>query len=118
MPDDDLDDAEFQARIEATVGIAIVIVFQAALAAVSLERGWALAGLPGWVWLVPVAAELPLVALFALRGSTPTDARRRRDAIRLVGIINLANVLALGALMVSILEGREVKGASSCSREW
>jgi Protein of unknown function (DUF1345) len=110
---DDLHEEEFESRYEATFGVMIVIVLQVTLALVSLGGGWTLVGLPGWVWLIPVipeAALLLLLAWSAPRHRLEQMGKRRTVALALVGVITAANVLALAALIASLLNGHEKSG--------
>ena len=53
----DLHEEEVESRYEATFAVGLVIGLQVTLALVSLEGGWKLIGLPGWVWLIPAVPE-------------------------------------------------------------
>src|SRR5204862_112828 len=80
---------EVESRYEAGFGVLIVIGLQAALAGVSLGKGWTLVALPGWVWLIPGVPEAAL--LLALSWSLPRHrleqmGRRRAAALVLVGV--------------------------------
>jgi hypothetical protein len=104
---------EIESRFEATLGVGLVMGLQVALAVVSLGGGWKLIGLPGWVWLIPVVPEAAL--LIALAWSAPRRrleqrGLRRRFALALVGVITAANVLALAALIASLLAAEEKSG--------
>jgi uncharacterized membrane protein len=108
-----LHEEEIESRYEASLGVALVIVLQVTLALVSLGGGWTLIGLSGWVWLIPVLPEAGLLLLLA--GSAPRHrleqmGKRRTVALALVGVITAANVLALGALIASLLSGNEKSG--------
>jgi uncharacterized membrane protein len=108
-----LHEEEIESRYEASLGVALVIVLQVTLALVSLGGGWTLIGLSGWVWLIPVVPEAGLLLLLA--GSAPRRrleqmGKRRTVALALVGVITAANVLALGALIASLLSGNEKSG--------
>jgi hypothetical protein len=105
---------EVESRFEATFAVGLVIGLQLTLALVSLGGGWKLIGLPGWVWLIPVAPEVAL--LVALSWSAPRHrleqmGHRRTVALALVGVITAANVLALAALLASVLSAQEKSGA-------
>src|ERR1019366_7083186 len=94
----DVHEEEIESRFEATFGVALVMALQVTLALVSLEGGWKLIGLPGWVWLIPTVPEAAL--LLPLAWSAPRHrleqmGRRRMVALALVGVITAANVLAL-----------------------
>jgi uncharacterized membrane protein len=109
----DLHEEERESRYEATFAVGLVIGLQVTLALVSLEGGWTLIGLPGWVWLIPVVPEAAL--LLALASSVPRHrleqmGKRRTVALALVGVITAANALALAALIASLLSGQEKSG--------
>ena len=104
---------EVESRYEATFAVGLVIVLQVTLALVSLAGGWKLIGLPGWVWLIPVVPEAAL--LLALAWSAPRHrleqlGHRRTVALALVAVITTANVLALVALIASLLSAEEKSG--------
>lgn len=110
----DVHEEEIESRFEATFGVALVMALQATLALVSLEGGWKLIGLPGWVWLIPTVPEAAL--LLPLAWSAPRQrleqmGRRRIVALALVGVITAANVLALAALIASLVSAQEKSGA-------
>jgi uncharacterized membrane protein len=109
----DLREEEVESRYEATFAVGLVIGLQVTLALASLGAGWKLIGLPGWVWLVPAVPEAAL--LVALAWSLPRHrleqlGRRRTAALALVGVITAANVLALAALIASLLSAEEKSG--------
>ncbi len=104
---------EIQSRYEATFGVALVMALQVTLALVSLGAGWKLIGLPGWVWLVPTVPEAALsvsLAWSAPRHRLEQLGQRRAVALALVGIITAANVLALAALIASLVAAQEKGG--------
>jgi hypothetical protein len=105
---------EIESRYEATFGVGLIMALQVALALVSLNGGWKLIGFPGWVWLIPTAPEAAL--LLALAWSAPRKqleqrGHRRTVALALVAIITAANVLALAALIASLVSAHEKSGA-------
>jgi uncharacterized membrane protein len=105
---------EIESRFEATSGVGLVMVLQITLAAVSLAGHWKLIGLPGWVWLIPVVPEAAL--LLSLAWSVPRRrveqrGHRRTLALTLVGVIATANLLALAALIASLVAAQEKNGA-------
>jgi uncharacterized membrane protein len=109
----DSHEEELESRYEATFAVGLVIGLQVTLALVSLARGWKLIGLQGWVWLIPAVPEAAL--LLALAWSAPRDrleqmGHRRTVALALVGVIAAANVLALTALIASLLSAGEKSG--------
>jgi uncharacterized membrane protein len=108
-----LHEEEIESRFEATLAVGLVIGLQVTLALVSLGGGWKLIGLPGWVWLIPAVPEAAL--LLPLAWSVPRHrleqmGKRRTVALALVGVITAANVLALGALIASLLSAQEKSG--------
>jgi uncharacterized membrane protein len=105
---------EIESRYEASSGVGLVMALQVTLALVSLAGGWKLIGLPGWVWLIPVVPEAALLA--SLAWSVPRHrleqmGRRRESALTLVGVITIANMLALAALIASLVAAQEKSGA-------
>jgi uncharacterized membrane protein len=104
---------EIESRFEATAGVGLVMALQVTLALVSLAGGWKLIGLPGWVWLIPVFPEA--VLLLALAWSVPRRrleqrGQRRRFALALFAVIAAANMLALAALIASLVAAQEKSG--------
>lgn len=104
---------EIESRLEATFAVGLVIGLQVTLALVSVAGGWKLIGLPGWVWLIPAVPEAAL--LVPLAWSVPRHrleqaGHRRTVALALVGVITAANVLALAALIASLLSAQEKSG--------
>jgi hypothetical protein len=103
-----------ESRFEATLGVVLVMALQVTLALVSLAGGWKLIGFPGWVWLIPTVPETAL--LVSLAWSAPRHrleqlGQRRAVALALVGVITAANVLALAALIASLVAAQEKSGA-------
>jgi hypothetical protein len=108
-----LREEEIESRLEATFAVGLVIGLQVTLALVSLAGGWSLIGLPGWVWLIPTIPEAALVLPLAWavpRHRLEQMGKRRSLALALVGVITAANVLALAALIASLLSGQEKSG--------
>jgi uncharacterized membrane protein len=113
MSTGDMREEELESRYEATFAVVLVIALQVTLALVSLGAGWKLIGLPGWVWLIPVVPEATL--FLALAWSAPRHqleqmGHRRTVALALVAVITAANVLALVALIASLLSAQEKSG--------
>jgi hypothetical protein len=106
-------EAEVESRWEAGPAVALVVLLQIALAMISETQGWKLWLLPWWWWLTLAVPELLL--LIALAWSRPRHqleqlGHRRTAALALVGLVSVANGLALLALMASVLTGREHDG--------
>jgi hypothetical protein len=109
----ELHEEEIESRFEATGAVGLVIGLQVTLAVFSLAHGWTLAGLPGWVWLIPVVPEAVLVLPLAFaqpRHRLEQMGLRRKFALALVGVITLANVVGLIALIASLLNAEERSG--------
>jgi uncharacterized membrane protein len=105
---------QIESRFEATSGVGLVMALQVTLAAVSLAGGWKLIGFPGWVWLIAVLPEAAL--LLSLAWSVPRRrleqrGQRRTIALALFGVITVANMLALAALIASLVAAQEKSGA-------
>jgi hypothetical protein len=104
---------ELEVHIEAGVAIVVVIVLQVLLAVMSMTHGWDLWGLPGWVWLIGVAPELALLGALTVhvrRHDTEQRGNRRRLALALIGVITVANSVALVFLIGSLLTHGEHSG--------
>ena len=84
------------------------------LAVVSRQQDWHLWELPWWAWLVLLVPEVLLFA--ALTWSLPRRqieelGVRREVSLALFAVIGIGNLLAVLALIVGILDGRENDGA-------
>jgi hypothetical protein len=102
-----------ESRWEAAPAVAAVLALQLLLAMISREKGWTLWSFPWWTWLIPVGPELGLVASLALSGprkKLEQAGLRRHASLGLVGLISLANAVALVALIGSVLSGQEKSG--------
>jgi hypothetical protein len=113
VEDRNVHEAEVESRWEAGPAVALVVLLQVILAAISQSQGWTLWMLPGWWWLTPAIPELML--LIALAWSRPRHqleqlGHRRTAALALLGIVSVANGVALLALMGSVLNGHEHNG--------
>lgn len=101
---------EIESRWEAAPAVALVIVFQLFLATVSETQSWTLAGLPGWVWLIPVGPELALLVPLAWqrpRHRLEQMGIRRTISLALLNLTSLSNAVLLGALITSLVRGDE-----------
>jgi hypothetical protein len=111
---DGLREEQVESRWEAAPAIVLVIVFQVALGLVSHAKDWSIWDLPWWVWLLAVGPETFLVVLLAWsrpRRRLEQLGLRRTVSLGLLGLVSLTNALLLGALLGSILQGRETSGA-------
>jgi len=103
----------FESRWEAAPAVVIVIALQVVLAVVSMKEDWTLAGLSWWVWLVAVGPETALLLPLAFdRSRQRLEQRgwRRRIALALLTVINLADAFLVVALIVSLVHGDEKSG--------
>jgi hypothetical protein len=110
---DPVREEEIESRWEAAPAVGIVIGAQVLLAVVSLMEHWTLAGLPWWVWLIPVVTELALVVPLAWskrRHGVEQRGRRRTLVLALLALVSLSNALLLAALIVSLIHGDEKSG--------
>ena len=100
-------------RWEAAPAVLAVIVLQLALALVSFERHWTLWKFPWWVWtmaVVPEALLLLSLAWDSARRFLERIGHRRNVALALLAVISLDTVVALVALIGSLVEGKETSG--------
>jgi hypothetical protein len=96
-------EARAEGRREAAPAALASLVVLAVLAVVSWARGWALVGLPWWIWLAVAFPSLLLtIDLLLARGGSGL-ARTRRAALALLGLLVLGNLLALGLLVVGLV---------------
>jgi hypothetical protein len=111
---DALHEEEVESRWEAAPAIALVMAFQLLLAIVCQAQHWKLWELPWWVWLIPIAPELVLLAPLAWQRSRrrlEQLGHRRTVALVLLGLVSLANALLLLAIVASLVRGDERSGA-------
>jgi hypothetical protein len=111
---DALGEEQVESRWEAAPAVGLVIVLQVALGVVSRAKDWNVWDLPWWVWLLAVGPETLLVVLLAWsrpRRRLEQLGLRRTVSLGLLGLVSLANALLLGALLGSIVQGRETSGA-------
>jgi uncharacterized membrane protein len=111
--DEGLHEAEVETRWEAGPAILLVIALQIALTVVSRWQGWELWRLPWWWWLVVAVPEAMLA--ISLTWARPRHqleemGRRRTAALVLIGLIVVANGVALVGLIISVLLGEERSG--------
>jgi hypothetical protein len=105
---------EIESRWEAAPAVGLIILMQLVLAAVSADQNWHLWRAPWWAWLAGVGPEAVLFVLLALdapRAMLSRTGRRRHTAYLLFAVVSTVNSLALLALIVSLLTGREHSGA-------
>ena len=110
---DELQAAHRESHIEAVLALGAALALQLALAVASLANGWKLAGLRGWVWLIPAAWEVGILAALLVRLGRRPDAQaggRRRLVLAGLAVLGAFNALALAALMVSLVARHATSG--------
>jgi hypothetical protein len=113
MARSELSEAELETRLEAALAVVAVVALQVLIGLVSNAQGWALWGLPWWVWLALVGPELVLLLLLASSrpgGRVVPRERRHAVALGLVACVGLGNAVALVALLGAIVSGDEIDG--------
>jgi hypothetical protein len=108
-----LHEAEVESRWEAAPAVLVVIVLQVGIAVVSMQQDWTLWRLPWWSWLLLLVPELLLFAALALawpRRQIDEIGRRREVSLALFIAVGIGNLLALVALIVALVTGRETSG--------
>ncbi len=109
-----LHEAAVESRWEAAPAVLLVIALQVAISAVSRQEHWALWRLPWWSWLLLIGPEAILFASLALswpRRQIEQLGARRRVSLALFLVVGVGNGLALGALILALVTGRESNGA-------
>jgi uncharacterized membrane protein len=104
---------EFESRWEAAPAVGVIIAMQALLAAVSAQQGWKLWVFPWWAWLLAIVPESVLLVSLAsdtMRERLERKGRRRTAAIGLLALVSFTNAVALGAMIGSLVTGRERSG--------
>jgi len=91
-----------EARYEAAPAVALIVVAQIGTGIVSDRAGWTLWVFPWWTWIVLAAPVAGLFGSLVLTEPTET-ARHRRLSLLLLGVVALANALALITLVGSLL---------------
>ena len=113
MTEGKLHEAEVESRWEAAPAVLVVIVLQVGIAVVSMQQDWTLWRLPWWSWLLLLVPELLLFAALALawpRRQIDEIGRRREVSLALFIAVGIGNLLALVALIVALVTGRETSG--------
>lgn len=101
--------------VEAPLIVLIAVGLQLVLGLSSLSQEWSLWFFPGWVWLLPVIPELVLIGVLSTKESrrhSPRDTGRRPIAIALTVVVLVANLMALVALIVSLVTQGEAHAGS------
>ncbi len=100
-------------RREVTVAVLIVIALQATLAALSLQYGWTLFHVEGWIWWVPIGPELVLLALLVANRSEIIEpsAGRRSAGIALLALIVAWNAVTVVLLLLELFTGEARTGS-------
>jgi hypothetical protein len=96
-------EARAEARREAAPAALLVPVLFVLLAVVSRVEHWELLGLPWWSWLIIALPGALLTLDFVLTWSGNALARTRGSALVLLGVLVLANAVALAVLVAALL---------------
>ncbi len=102
-----------ETRLEVTVAVLIVVALQATLAVLSQQNEWTLFHVHGWIWWLPIAPELVLLALLVATrsGTSAPDPGRRRVGIALLALIALWNAVTVVLLILELFTGEARTGA-------
>ncbi len=103
-----LEDVQHVARREAAPFVFVAVLVDVLLAANSAWRDWRLyAANDWWVWLVLAlpALVLALVFLLGLGRMGVSSRHRRKAAVSLLGILAVANLVAVGLVLGSLVAG-------------
>jgi len=109
-----LREEEVESRWEAAPAVAVVIVLQLTLAALSHGGGWKTWEFDWWIWLVPVGPEVVLLVLLWWKRPHRQLVQmglRRAVGLSLLAVVSAANALLLLAVIASLMRGEETSGA-------
>jgi hypothetical protein len=104
---------EFDARWEAAPAVLAVMALQLALSIASRADRWSISFVPWWAWLISVGPEaLLLLALVDDRLRHALEQRGYSVAVArtLLGVVSIANLLLLVAVLTSLIGGHEHDG--------
>ena len=97
-------DIRRQARREAAPSVAVALAMLVLLSLVSKAQGWELLSwVHWWVWLLVAVPEVLLIADLALCDRGADFMRTRRAALFLLGVLVLANLVALAILIAGLV---------------
>jgi uncharacterized membrane protein len=96
-------EARREARVEATVFVAVALALLVLLALVSLRADWELLGLRGWVWLLLCVPEALLIGGLFTDSRVSDHSRSRRILWLLVGAVIVGNLTSLFVLIAALL---------------
>jgi hypothetical protein len=96
-------DARSQGRREAAPAAILVLLLFVLLAVESRKEDWQLLGLEWWVWLGVAAPALLLTVDLLLASRGRGLVRTRMAALVLLGLLVLANMVAVGILVASLV---------------
>jgi hypothetical protein len=105
---DQLNGESRETRLEVATAALIMALLQILLSVISLQHGWTLWGLGGWIWLIPVVPELLLAIMIGAedRGGNINKAGERRNLVVVLLIVAGAfNASALVLLSVELFTG-------------
>ena len=109
MSDERLEQAQHDARREAAPFVALAVAANGLLAAGSAWRHWQLySDGDWWVWLVLAvpAGVLTVMFLLGLGRLGVSSEHRRKAAVTLLALLAAANLIAIGLVIGSLVDGR------------
>jgi uncharacterized membrane protein len=96
-----------EARMQASVAVAIAGGLLVALAFVDSVKDWSLYGAPWWTWLILAVPEAALlVFLLAWGGAGLRPGRRRESIVALLCFLALASLVATGLLVGALVSSK------------
>ena len=99
----ELVEARREARVEATVFVAVALALLVLLAAVSLRADWELLGLRGWVWLILCIPEALLIGGLLTSSRVSDHGHSHRLLWFFLGAVIVGNLVSLFVLITALL---------------
>lgn len=99
----ELVEARREARVEATVFVAVALALLVLLAAVSLRADWELLGLRGWVWLILCIPEALLIGGLLTSSRVSDHGHSHRLLWFLLVAVIVGNLVSLFVLITALL---------------
>jgi hypothetical protein len=99
-------EARSEGRREAAPLVLLALLVFVVLAVVSREQGWELLGLPWWTWLLVALPTLLLMLDLVMSYRGAGLVRSRKAAVLLLGLLVLANFVALAILVAGLVSAK------------
>jgi hypothetical protein len=99
-------EARSEGRREAAPLVLLALLVFVVLAVVSREQGWELLGLPWWTWLLVALPTLLLMLDLVMSYRGAGLVRSRSAAVLLLGLLVLANFVALAILVAGLVSAK------------